>query len=103
MTPKTERRKRTSTDSRVFVLARLSEFRRVTSNLILNALSACHFLDGQIFRQTVTEWEEKFGALKREYLMERKQRENLTKILVEMSRDMKLLLNRNGTAKINSD
>ncbi|KAI6173158.1 hypothetical protein M3Y98_01052100 [Aphelenchoides besseyi] len=50
--------------------------------------------DGQIFRQTIQEWEEKFLALRKEYEMEREQRKNVTKILLEMAKDMKMLTTR---------
>lgn len=94
-----------SVNSRVLDLERLKGFQQViiVSNLLdqsyifkcktIKFFNIHSFIsDGQVFSQTITEWEEKFGVLRKEYEIERLQRKNLTKILLEMSKDMKLLL-----------
>lgn len=82
-----------STDKQTSV--RFGTIERISSGKLRILFNSKECLDGKIFQQSIAEWEEKFGVLRREYEMERQQRRNLTKILVEMSRDMKLLLNSN--------
>ena len=49
--------------------------------------------DGRVLCQTIAEWEQKFVVLRKEYETERAQRKTMTKLLVDLSKDVKVLLN----------